>query len=138
MRRRNLPRASRLPVAASPGMPFFSFFPFFSSLFFSFLAVENGKILLHYCVGERRSRDQLRRRLVGEQEDHPTQNDVLLLPVLLLSFFFLFWPSKMEKSCYAAASGRGGAKAAASSTRRGRRRPPNPKRRRFGLVGFFF
>ena len=72
----------------SPGTPFFSFFPFFSSLLFSFLAVENGKILLRCGVGERRSREQLRRRLVEEQEDHPTQNDVLLLPVLLLSFFF--------------------------------------------------
>ena len=62
MRRRNWSKASKLPAAASPGTPFFSFFPFFSSLFFSFLAVENGEILLRCGVGERRSREQLRRR----------------------------------------------------------------------------
>ena len=108
MRRRNLSRASRLPVAASPGTPFFSFFPFFSSLFFSLFAVENGKFLLLHCgVGERRSRDQLRRRLVGEQEDHPTQNDVLLLPVLLLSFFFFFYFGRRKWRIPAAVRRRG-------------------------------
>ena len=136
MRRRNLCPGFGLPVAAShqvrPSSPSSRSSPLF---FFSFSAIENGKILLRCGVGEKRSREQLRRRLVGEQEDHPTQNDVLLLPVLLLFFFFfLFWPSKMEKSRAAASSGRGGARAAASSDRRGRRRPPNPKRRRFGLV----
>ena len=89
------------------------------SFFFSVLAVENGEIQSSCGVGERRSREQLRRRspssrssrlfffffyfgrrkwrnpellrrrgeaellrrrsrLVGEEEDNPTQNDVVL------------------------------------------------------------
>ena len=119
VRRRNLCPGFGLPVAGSPGTPFFSFFPFFSYLFFSFLAVENGEIQSSCGVGERLSREQLRRRspssrssclfffffyfghgkwrnpeqlrcrgetellrrrsqIVGEEEDHPTQNDVVL------------------------------------------------------------
>ena len=119
MRRRNLCPSFGLPVAGSPGTPFFPFFPFFSSLFFSVLAVENGEIQSSCGVGERQSREQLRRRspssrssrlffiffyfgcrkwrnpkllcrqgeaellrrrsrLVGEEEDNPTQNYVVL------------------------------------------------------------
>ena len=62
VRRRNLCPGFGLPVAGSPGTPFFSFFPFFSYLFFSFLAVENGEIQSSCGVGERLSREQLRRR----------------------------------------------------------------------------
>ena len=61
----------------SPGTPFFSFFPFFSSLFFSFLAVENGKILLRCGVGERRSRELLRRRLIGERHSSSSRSSPL-------------------------------------------------------------
>ena len=129
MRRRNLCPSFGLLVAGSPGTSFFPFFPFFSSLFFfPVLAVENGEIQSSCGVGERRSREQLRRRspssrssrllfiffyfgrrkwrnpellcrrgeaellrrrgeaellrrrsrLVGEEEDNPTQNDVVL------------------------------------------------------------
>ena len=64
MRRRKLCPSFGLPVADSPGTPFFPFFPFFSSFFFFFsvLAVENGEIQSSCGVGERRSREQLRRR----------------------------------------------------------------------------
>ena len=104
---------SRLQASScrlSPGTPFFSFFPFFSSLFFFFFGRRKWK-----TPAALRHRGEAEPRLVGEQEDHPTQNNFLLLPVLLLSFFFLFWPSKMKKSRAAASSGRGGARAASSS-----------------------
>ena len=67
----------------SPGTPFFSFFPFFSSIFFFFFGRRKWK-----TPAALRRRGEAEPRLVREQEDHPTQNDVLLLPVLLLSLFF--------------------------------------------------
>ena len=115
-----------LPVASSPGTPFFPFFPFFSSLFV-------------FCFGRRKWRipEQLRRR--GEAEPRATAASFSFFSFLSsLFFFFLFWPSKMEESGAVASSGRGGAAASSESARWGRRRQPNPKRRRFGWCDFFF
>ena len=104
---------SRLQASScrlSPGTPFFSFFPFFSSLFFSFLAVENGKLLLRCGIGERRSRDSS-----GNKKTTQPKTTFSFFPFFSSLFFFLFWPSKMKKSRVAASSGRGGARAASSS-----------------------
>ena len=66
-----------------PPLTRYAFFPFFSSLFFFFFGRRKWK-----TPAALRRWGEAEPRLVGEQEDHPTQNDVLLLPVLLLFFFF--------------------------------------------------
>ena len=120
MRCRNFYPGFGLPVASSPGTPFFPFFPFFSSFFFFLFwpskmeksravaasgsggAESNcGVVLLllvllvsfffFFYFGRRKWRnpEQLRcrreaellrrrSRIIGEEEDNPTQNDVVL------------------------------------------------------------
>ena len=111
MRRQNLCPGFRLLVAAShqvrPSSPSSRSSPLF---FFSFLAVENGKLLLRCGVGERRSRDSS-----GNKKTTQPKTTFSFFPFFSSLFFFLFWPSKMEKFTAAASSGRGGARAASSS-----------------------
>ena len=87
MRRRNLCPGYGLPVAAShqvrPSSPSSRSSPLFFFFFFGRRKWKTPAAL--------RRRGEAEPRLVGEQEDHPTQNDVLLLPVLLLSFFFFYF-----------------------------------------------
>ena len=130
MRRQNLCPGFGLPVAGSPGTPFFSFFPFYSSFFFLFWPSKMEKsrataasgrggaesncvvdssgnkkttqpkttfsffssfFFFFFYFGRRKWRnpEQLRcrgeaellrrqSRIVGEKEDHPTQNKVVL------------------------------------------------------------
>ena len=85
VRRRNLCPGLGLPVAAShqvcPSSPSSRSSPLF---FFSFLAVENGKLLLRCGVGERQSRDSS-----GNKKTTQPKTTFSFFP-FFSSFFFFF------------------------------------------------
>ena len=151
MRRRNLCPGFGLPVAGSPGTPFFSFFPFFSSLFFFFFGRRKWRnpkklrrrgeaepratvsstrwgtrrppnpkrhspssrsslffsfffFFVYFGRRKWRNPEQLRcrgeaellrrrSRIVGEEEDHPTQKDIVLR-----CFIFFFKKRQAQNS----------------------------------------
>ena len=111
MRRRNW---SRLPAAASLGTPFFSFFPFFSSLFlFCFFGRQKWRNIVREewrcVVGERRRaakalRRGRRRWSLGLLRPNPKQRRFGLVLIFLKiktpqnDIIFSFWGALLKKN----------------------------------------